>query len=629
MTWSKNHKSQDSAAPFGLKPPPKVPHTPRKRLLALITTPLAVQAFILLGFLCIFGNLYRNRPFNEMENPPEKERKVEEERFLSVNGKLYENKKSKIIEKDDKMKSSLSLSPSSGTIVQNLEQKQQVEEKPQPKPLINAEVTKSKEIDAEDSKIQETCFTLSSTMSLKVGGGYLFPPPNENEFLNAIGDTDKPLIERCFYMHSASDYMVDQGGSVNMNEYGVETDKLPVFIGKMPFTTEKVPLTHKINQNHLLYMDTKKEKWVFKLQDMKSHSLSLDNVFILEKQRENGDSNGEILYAIRHYSSGAYINIIDANGLTVRGHGNKPYKLEKSVKTRKEDSLSTMFKLSFRSKDEVEADSEAKKTAILDENVGEALLIEKIKEFENIHNETRVISYGLYGSNPKYTNGAIRNAELRDTYFPGWEIWYYYDAQVPRQVLDKLKSFPGVRLIACGKNDGIMGMFWRFQVADDARVDRYIVRDVDSRLNSRERMAVEEWINSEYPLHLLRDHVNHCHPFNGGMWGGVKGAFDDIGGLQNQMKKIAGKKTQYMGDMNFLNEGIYPMIKSKALSHDAYCCGKFENSRPFPTKRPSNYQHVGQVFNAEDQPRMSDINGFIRGKVVPPQCRRREDWVYG
>lgn len=30
-----------------------------------------------------------------------------------------------------------------------------------------------------------------------------------------------------------------------------------------------------------------------------------------------------------------------------------------------------------------------------------------------------MISYGLYGDNPKYTLGAIRNAELVDTYFPG------------------------------------------------------------------------------------------------------------------------------------------------------------------------------------------------------------------
>jgi len=59
-------------------------------------------------------------------------------------------------------------------------------------------------------------------------------------------------------------------------------------------------------------------------------------------------------------------------------------------------------------------------------------------------------------------------------------------------------------------------------VASDPAVDRYIVRDVDSRLNARDRIAVEDWIHSSYPAHILRDHVNHCIPMNGER-GEVKG----------------------------------------------------------------------------------------------------------
>lgn len=51
------------------------------------------------------------------------------------------------------------------------------------------------------------------------------------------------------------------------------------------------------------------------------------------------------------------------------------------------------------------------------------------------------------------------------------------------------------------------------------------MRDVDSRLSARDRMAVEEWIQSGEPFHVLRDHPAHCGwPINAGMWGGVKGA---------------------------------------------------------------------------------------------------------
>ena len=38
------------------------------------------------------------------------------------------------------------------------------------------------------------------------------------------------------------------------------------------------------------------------------------------------------------------------------------------------------------------------------------------------------------------------------------------------------------------------------------------------------RIAVEDWIRSKEKIHIMRDHVNHCFPINGGMWGGVKGA---------------------------------------------------------------------------------------------------------
>jgi len=58
-------------------------------------------------------------------------------------------------------------------------------------------------------------------------------------------------------------------------------------------------------------------------------------------------------------------------------------------------------------------------------------------------------------------------------------------------------------------------MLWRFSVAGDDSVDRYIVRDVDSRLNARERFAVEEWIVSGNPLHLMRDHPYHVAPIMG------------------------------------------------------------------------------------------------------------------
>ena len=89
------------------------------------------------------------------------------------------------------------------------------------------------------------------------------------------------------------------------------------------------------------------------------------------------------------------------------------------------------------------------------------------------------------------------------------------------------------------------------------------------------------------------------------------------------------EKSKYGGDLRFLCRVVWPLIKNDQLAHDAYTCKEYPNSLPFPTKRPENYQHVGQVFDENDNPRMGDIDGFIRGREVPAECRRQPDWVYG
>lgn len=54
--------------------------------------------------------------------------------------------------------------------------------------------------------------------------------------------------------------------------------------------------------------------------------------------------------------------------------------------------------------------------------------------------ERRVISFGLYGTLPKYTLGAVRNAELASVYFPGWVCRFYVTSDVPAAVVARLKE---------------------------------------------------------------------------------------------------------------------------------------------------------------------------------------------
>lgn len=82
----------------------------------------------------------------------------------------------------------------------------------------------------------------------------------------------------------------------------------------------------------------------------------------------------------------------------------------------------------------------------------------------------------------------------------------YVDKTIVRQLIN---AGPHVEIANYSQQEQAygskFGMIHRFTVAADTTVDRYIVRDVDSRLNYRERFAVEEWIQSGKSIHIMRD----------------------------------------------------------------------------------------------------------------------------
>ena len=131
----------------------------------------------------------------------------------------------------------------------------------------------------------------------------------------------------------------------------------------------------------------------------------------------------------------------------------------------------------------------------------------------------KVISFSLYGDNPIYTIGCIKNAILKETLFPEWEMWVYYNNTVPEDILFKLKEL-NVNLINTNEFNGFFGSLWRFRPMNNKNVEFFISRDCDSRLSERDKVAVDEWIDSGKSFHILREHpIGHYWPMNAGMWG--------------------------------------------------------------------------------------------------------------
>jgi hypothetical protein len=48
------------------------------------------------------------------------------------------------------------------------------------------------------------------------------------------------------------------------------------------------------------------------------------------------------------------------------------------------------------------------------------------------------ISFSLWGDNPIYNIGSIRNSELIKFTYPNWKMVLYYDNSVPKETIEKL-----------------------------------------------------------------------------------------------------------------------------------------------------------------------------------------------
>jgi hypothetical protein len=93
----------------------------------------------------------------------------------------------------------------------------------------------------------------------------------------------------------------------------------------------------------------------------------------------------------------------------------------------------------------------------------------------------KLISFSLWGFNPKYTIGAIRNAELAKDVYPGWKVRFYTDFLVPTSIICRLEDL-GAEIVQKQEIGDWKALFWRFEPAGEPDVDVMISRDCDSRL---------------------------------------------------------------------------------------------------------------------------------------------------
>jgi len=189
-----------------------------------------------------------------------------------------------------------------------------------------------------------------------------------------------------------------------------------------------------------------------------------------------------------------------------------------------------------------------------------------VQSIQSIKYVKKIISFCLWGKHEFYNYGAYENAVLAQSIYPDWVCRFYY-SNTDSRIIKLLESMSNVELIKIDKIEhNYSNMFWRFIPAFMEKDIIMIVRDTDSRLNMREKLAVDEWLNTESDFHIMRDHIWHGTRILGGMWG-VRNNL--LLGLEKEFLTYQ-RVNQKGNDQKFLQDTIYNFVKHTALIHDTY-----------------------------------------------------------
>ena len=220
------------------------------------------------------------------------------------------------------------------------------------------------------------------------------------------------------------------------------------------------------------------------------------------------------------------------------------------------------------------------------------------RPFDPGKRKRNIISYCLFGQNQYYFDCAIANAWNAAAAFTDFTARFYCAPDTPKDVLKALAQTGANVRVVQKVNTPWDGLFWRFWAFDDPDVDVVLIRDVDSPLIPRERLAIEDWLhNSDAPFHVMRDHVLHCEPMMAGLWGGFTGLLPKLAPI---CSAYLAKRSFRYADQDFLRQIVWPRIREATLAHDK--CFSLRETRQFSESgRAYGPMHVGWAWPRPDR----------------------------
>ena len=248
----------------------------------------------------------------------------------------------------------------------------------------------------------------------------------------------------------------------------------------------------------------------------------------------------------------------------------------------------------------------------------------------------KVISMSLYGKDPRYTWGVIRNAQLVPVYLPDWTLRVYVAADqappelsVPPRIINKLRLL-GVEIAEVSTGNSITPRNWRLLVANDEPIDYFLIRVTDTRLSEREAVIIKDWLSTAEKngprsnvIHCIRDHPKHAdQAIIDGLWGGrPRMLYHRLNKHVTDIPELASSASSK--EMNaVLNSVLWPAVADVAYCHDSVSpCDRWSpaaSRHAFPIARTGQV-YLGQKFD-QHQELVSNDGDQIKSYVMCPDA---------
>lgn len=212
----------------------------------------------------------------------------------------------------------------------------------------------------------------------------------------------------------------------------------------------------------------------------------------------------------------------------------------------------------------------------------------------------KIISFTLYGNNPKYTNGLLCNIELSKIIYPDWICRIYYGTSVDIETINKIKSYNHCELFLMEEDESLVyPRIWRFFAIDDDDVEVMICRDADSRLSYREKKCVDIFLESNYLYHSIRDNVSH----NDEMAGMIGIKKNDRAKIKDLVGENYRGNGVYDADQQFLRNDVVTKFSDSKLIH----CSKYIGN--FPVEQKNEF-FVGGWWPSDNYGKPNDFVFF-------------------